>query len=277
MHRPAERSIAVVIPSRLAAGAGRRFFVERAIEAAVTQAIPRGFRLAFFIGIDLDAQIPSALGARPDVTFARSHGRSQASAINAAANAAAVQNHDFIALLEDDDQWEPNFLAWALPCLESCDFVSSNQLEVDAEERCVRVNDFPTPSGWIMAADLWRKVGPFDESLRWHVDNDWLGRLALSGAQRIHLVEATAPINLQSCARGSSLDRQCSDAGRPVQLRAAASLFPAFGAPHSASGLRHASNRNQPDGGGGKPGRVSTTDRPLWANSLVAPSRGYGA
>ena len=132
MHRPAERSIAVVIPSRLAAGAGRRFFVERAIEAAVTQAIPRGFRLAFFIGIDLDAQIPSALGARPDVTFARSHGRSQASAINAAANAAAVQNHDFIALLEDDDQWEPNFLAWALPCLESCDFVSSKS----ARGRC---------------------------------------------------------------------------------------------------------------------------------------------
>ncbi|MDR3407185.1 MAG: glycosyltransferase family 2 protein [Methylovirgula sp.] len=201
MQRPADRSIAVVVPSRLAGGAGRKLFVEQAIEAAGTQAIQRGFHLAFFIGIDLDAQIPSSLGARPDVTLARSQGRSQASAINAAANAAAAQNHDFIALLEDDDQWEPNFLAWALACLESCDFVSSNQLEVDAEERCVRVNDFPTPSGWIMAADLWRKVGPFDESLRWHVDNDWLGRLALSGARRVHLVEATAPITLQSSAQ----------------------------------------------------------------------------
>ena len=44
---------------------------------------------------------------------------------NAAANAAASQNHHFIALLEDDDKWEPNFLAWALACLETCDFVSS--------------------------------------------------------------------------------------------------------------------------------------------------------
>lgn len=200
MQRSADRGIAVVIPSRLAGGA-RKLFVEQAIDAASGQAIPRGFRLAFFVGIDLDAQIPSSLGARPDVIFARSNGHSQAAAINAAANAAAARNHDFIALLEDDDQWEPNFLAWALACLETCDFVSSNQLEVDAEERCVRVNDFPTPSGWIMAADLWSKVGPFDESLRWHVDNDWLGRLALSGARRVHLVEATAPINLPSCAQ----------------------------------------------------------------------------
>ncbi len=130
------------------------FSSSRRSGAASEQAIPRGFRLAFFIGIDLDAQIPSSLGARPDVTFARSNGRGQAAAINAAANAAAAQNHDFIALLEDDDQWEPNFLAWALGCLETCDFVSSNQLEVDAEERAASGSMIFRP----LRAGSWRQI-----------------------------------------------------------------------------------------------------------------------
>jgi hypothetical protein len=201
MPKPADRSVAIVIPSRLADSTGRKLFVEQAVAAARSQAIPAGVHLAFFIGIDSDAQVPPVLGLQPDITFARSQGRSQSAAINAAANAAAAKAHDFIAVLEDDDQWEANFLAWSLTALEACDFVSSNQLEIDPEERAIRVNDFPTPSGWIMATDLWRRVGPFDESLRWHVDNDWLGRLALTGARRTHLVEATAPITLQTCAQ----------------------------------------------------------------------------
>ena len=201
MPRPAERSVAIVIPSRLAGSTNRVLFVEQAVAAARAQTRPADIRLAFFIGIDSDAQVPPSLGLQPDITFARSAGRSQSAAINTAAHAAAAGGHDFIAMLEDDDQWEANFLAWSLTALESCDFVSSNQLEIDAKERAIRVNDFPTPSGWMMTTDLWRRVGPFDESLRWHVDNDWLGRLALSGAKRIHLVEATAPVTLQTCAQ----------------------------------------------------------------------------
>ncbi len=200
MSSSVDRSIAVVIPSRLEGGKGSKLFVEQAIEAAGMQAIPSGIRLSFLVGIDADAQVPPCFDRRPDVSFVRSRGRGQAAAINAAASAAA-QNHDFIALLEDDDRWEPNFLAWALSFLDTCDFVSSNQLEIDAEGRCIRVNDFPTPSGWIMATDLWRTVGPFDESFRWHLDNDWLGRLAFSHANRVHLVEATAPIAVDSCAQ----------------------------------------------------------------------------
>lgn len=200
MRRSAERSIAVVIPSRLEGGEGGKLFVEQAIEAAGAQSIPSGVHLSFFVGIDADAKVPPPFAGLPDVSFVRSCGRSQAAAINVAATAAA-QGHDFIALLEDDDRWEPNFLSWALSFLDICDFVSSNQLEIDADGRCIRVNDFPTPSGWIMATDLWRKVGPFDESFRWHLDNDWLGRLAFSQANRIHLVESTAPVTLDSCAQ----------------------------------------------------------------------------
>jgi hypothetical protein len=200
MHRLAEPSIAVVIPSRLDKGRNGRLFLEEAIEAAGLQEIPFGARLTFVVGIDADAVAPVSLARLAHVQFVRSQGRSQAAAINAAA-AVAAQSHDFIALLEDDDRWEPNFLAWALSFLEEGDFVSSNQLEIDGEGHCIRVNDFPTPSGWIMATALWRKVGPFDEAFRWHLDNDWLGRLGCSQAQRIHLVEATAPITVESCAQ----------------------------------------------------------------------------
>ena len=200
MSRSADCSIAVVIPSRLETAEGGKLFIEQAIEAACAQNIPRDVHLSFFVGIDVDARIPSSVANRPAVTFVRSRGRSQAAAINVAATAAA-QAHDFIALLEDDDRWEPNFLSWALSFLDTCDFVSSNQLEVDAEGRCIRVNDFPTPSGWIMASGLWRTVGPFDESFRWHLDNDWLGRLAFSQANRVHLVESTAPITIDSCTQ----------------------------------------------------------------------------
>jgi len=201
MSKSAERSVAIVIPSRLDKSGNGRFFVEEAIEAASAQAIPPGVRMSFFIGIDADAIAPAFLERSPNVNFIQSHGRSQAAAINAAAAAAAAQDHDIVALLEDDDRWEANFLSWSLSFLEECDFVSSNQLEVDAEGRCVRVNDFPTPSGWIMSADLWRSVGPFDESFRWHLDNEWLGRLGAGPARRIHLVEATAPVTIENCAQ----------------------------------------------------------------------------
>lgn len=197
MLASADRSVAVVIPSRLDRNKAGRLFVEQAIEAAGDQSLPRNVTLSFFVGIDADAQAPASLRHCENVHFVHSKGRSQAAAINAAA--AASHDHDFVALLEDDDRWEPNFLSWALSALDTCDFVSSNQLEVDDDGRCIRVNDFPTPSGWIMSMDLWRSVGPFDKSYRWHLDNDWLGRLGQSHANRIYLVESTAPVTVASC------------------------------------------------------------------------------
>jgi hypothetical protein len=197
----APRAVAVVIPSRLATGRDGSPFLIRAVSSARAQVVPGSFLIRFYVGIDEDAEIPLSLRSLADVTFIRSAGRGQAGAINAAAKAAMEQNHEFVALLEDDDCWEPDFLSSALAALDTCDFVSSNQLEIDPSEHCIRINDFPTPSGWIMRAQLWQKIGPFDESLRWHVDNDWLGRLALSDARRIHLVEATAPVSIQDSAQ----------------------------------------------------------------------------
>jgi hypothetical protein len=36
-------------------------------------------------------------------------------------------------------------------------------------------------------------VGPFNEAFRFHLDNEWLGRLAQAGIPRVHFIESTAP------------------------------------------------------------------------------------
>jgi len=61
----------------------------------------------------------------------------------------------------------------------------------------LRVNDFPTPSGWFMPAVTLRKVGGFDVNLIHHQDNEWLGKLAEANLKRFHLVELTAPVELK--------------------------------------------------------------------------------
>jgi len=48
-------------------------------------------------------------------------------------------------------------------------------------------------SGWLMPRKTWETVGQFDESYRWHLDNEWLGRLTAKALPRCHLVEAGAP------------------------------------------------------------------------------------
>jgi hypothetical protein len=68
------------------------------------------------------------------------------------------------------------------------------------QSEIIRINDFPTPSGWVMPRGTWQRVGGFSEQHRWHLDNEWLGRLAETGLRRAHLVEATAPLNLETAA-----------------------------------------------------------------------------
>jgi hypothetical protein len=124
------------------------------------------------------------------VRFAESGAHSQAAALNAAAR---LIGGDQVAILEDDDLWHPAYLAIGLQALRDCDFVSSNQLETDAARSFSRINDYPTPSGWLMRRQTWDAVGPFNEEFRLHLDNEWLGRLGMTEARRTHLVEATAP------------------------------------------------------------------------------------
>lgn len=188
--------IAIVIPSRLARQntlPSEPLFLERAVESIRRQDLPNDTKVNVFVGIDVNANLPAGLDRKLDVTFVHSCGRSQAAALNAAADRATG---DFLAFLEDDDIWQPSYLREALNALDSADFVSSTQLERSETGEVVRVNDFPTPSGWLLRRAVWEQVGPFDEEFKLHLDNEWLGRLKVSDMKRIHLVEATAPVHM---------------------------------------------------------------------------------
>lgn len=116
-------------------------------------------------------------------------GKSQADAMN---NGAIASTGSCVAFLEDDDTWRPGRVEAALEALKSADFTSSTQLE-HSTEGILRVNDFPTPSGWFMKRTVWETVGPFNPEYRFHLDNEWLGRLSRTEFRRVHLVENTAP------------------------------------------------------------------------------------
>lgn len=187
-------SLSIMIPSRLEGPQPGSLFLERAVASIRGQALSAPLDIRIVVGVDAGAAIPPGLGAKLGeplaVRFVESEGRSQAAALNAAMGAA---DGDYAAILEDDDQWRPDFLPTALQVLRDFDFVSSTQLEVDGRGQILRINDFATPSGWIMRRSVLEAVGPFDPEYRLHLDNDWLGRLGRTGVRRAHLIEATAP------------------------------------------------------------------------------------
>lgn len=193
--------IAVVIPSRLqrnpAAPRPSALYVERAIASVRRQTVAAQHEIRFFVGIDQGVSLALGPALGDDVEITHGGVFSQAAALNAAAKCAVICNPpDFIAFLEDDDQWHPQKLDYQLAGLaRGFDFVSCSQREVTPDGDYVRVNDFATASGWVLRADLWSKVGPFDESFKWHLDNDFLGRLNKSGARRLHFAEHAATVN----------------------------------------------------------------------------------
>ena len=198
--------ISVLIPSRLAPIAGGaqkwQLFVQRAIENVARQSVFAGGHNQFecVVGVDpgMGAQAREHLGDSAIVAEARV--ALQAAALNAAW---ARASGEVIAILEDDDLWSADFLQHALEALAKHAFVSSNQLVVDQHGVVVRVLDFPTPSSWVTSREVFERIGPFDESYRWHIDNDWLGRVSDAGLTRAHMVEATAPLDEASiyCSR----------------------------------------------------------------------------
>lgn len=179
--------LSVIIPSRLACAGSGGLFLEQAVRSIRAQQLDPSFRVQILAGIDQGAVPPEDLADRLGICFVEAAGKSQAAALNGAAGAI---KGDYLAFLEDDDQWNAGFLSAALSLLGQFDFCSASQLEIDPEGRVLRVNDFPTPSGWVMRRQTWERVGLFDTAFRFHLDNDWLGRLGESGARRAHLVEA---------------------------------------------------------------------------------------
>ncbi len=206
-------TVSILIPSRLEKSAGGELFIAGAIASIEAQTVAGRVGLEIVVGVDRGARIPAELSANALCKFAEGRSQSQASALNAAAN---LMTGDHVAILEDDDRWEPSFLEHAVSALHSTNFVSSTQLEVGPDGNVIRINDFATPSGWVMKRRTWDSVGPFNERFRWHLDSDWLGRLNQTGALRTHLVEATAPVTLETAAQVRPWLANCIRFGGPA-------------------------------------------------------------
>ena len=186
----------VIVPTRLKRNEAGRLFLSHALDSIAAQTLPSDLDVDvdISIGVDPGAVLPADLTLPAAATVSEAATPSQASALNAAAG---VFDHDVLAILEDDDHWLPGHLEKSLRALQDreLDFVSSTQLQVDEAGEISSIFDFPTPSGWVMRRTVWESVGPFDTSYRYHLDNDWLGRLAARGFRRGHLVESTAPLD----------------------------------------------------------------------------------
>jgi hypothetical protein len=169
-------------------------------------------QLEIVVGLDPGIRLP------PDFTgVAAANGREarQACAVNAAV---AASRGELLAFLEDDDRWHPRRLEYGVCSLAGFDLVTCNQLEVDPQGRPVQVNDYPTPSGWLLPRAVWERLGPFDESFTF-VDSEYLGRMHLRRLRRLHLVEASAPprAGLANVARYSAIARTTEN--QPLVLR----------------------------------------------------------
>jgi hypothetical protein len=68
----------------------------------------------------------------------------------------------------------------------------------------------------MMTANLWRRIGGFNEGIRWRVDTEWLGRLNAAKIPRTHLVEgAKRPVPVSHFITKSSEVCGCAS---PVPL-----------------------------------------------------------
>jgi hypothetical protein len=162
-------------------------WLDRALRSVGRQTVAARLSLEVVAGLDPGVALP---GRFSGVVAANAARPGQSAALNAAVAAASGE---VIAFLEDDDYWEPKRLEYGLGWLEKHDLVTSNQREVDADGSFVAINDYPTPSGWLLRTVTWSHVGPFDESFTFP-DSEWLGRANAARLRRLHLVEVGAPV-----------------------------------------------------------------------------------
>lgn len=184
------KTVDAIIPSRLAVNMVSEtgnLFLDRAVMSLRAQTVKPHH---IYVGVDPGqlAQVPERFLRGDWITFVEAPEAGQAHALKAATEASTA---DVLVYLEDDDTREPQAIEAALSVMDDtgADLVSSNQREVNESGSFERYNDFATPSGWTVKRAAIEKAGGWDASYRWHVDNAVLGRLAKSGAKRVHLVE----------------------------------------------------------------------------------------
>jgi len=234
------KTIVVVTPTRFTKlkkdADGYEYSIQKSIDSVERQGCASAVHIKFIIGVDVDAVVPDFILSRCDVVIARSSGNSQILALNAAIDKIDGQ-YDYVAFLEDDDWWHPDYLYWALLALEHYDFVSSSQLSVDEDGRILTIFDYPTPSGWLVSTNTLLNVGPVNPESKWHYDNEWLGRLSNLGIRRCHLVECTAPTSFGTAEWRPGIRNIISNGGPRIEIQRHNLAFPlVYRLVHSQSG-----------------------------------------
>ncbi len=185
--------LSVIVPTRFERQSTGGLYVDRAVHSIRRGAAMAQIEAEVVLGCDPGTVVPDLIHSVENIAFGKT------ASLPAALNAAVLRaDGDMIAFLEDDDCWRRRFVLTARRCLGAgvAEFVSSTQIERDdATGEEIRINDFPTPSGWVMPRATFEKVGLFNEEYAVHQDNEWLGRLVQVGVRRAHLVERTAPVD----------------------------------------------------------------------------------
>ena len=198
-----KKKLHVIIPSRNSEK--QKIFLNKSVGSVINQKLDQDIEISVIICTDPtfnEENIPSSQKIK--IQICQSNKPTHADALN---NGIKKFDANYVSFLEDDDYWQPNFIEVSLSFLKKMlsknkfGMTSSNQLEINSEGQVIRVNDFPTPSGWLMTAETLSHVGLFNSSYLFHLDNDWLGKAALKNVPRKHLIEAVAPINVSICSQ----------------------------------------------------------------------------
>ena len=196
--------IGVIIPSRLAPRPGGlklpefgpELWLDGALASVVNQKGYNASTWEIFVGVDPGVVVP--LHIYDHATIIRGETRGQASAVNAAAKVALLEDCDVLAFLADDDCWHRRKTEIMLKYFDQVPFMSCSQRLADRDKphsedsATLAITDFPDFSGWMMTAALWSRLGGFrgfNTAYRWMADIEWLGRLNQLKTRRVHLKE----------------------------------------------------------------------------------------
>lgn len=186
--------ITVVIPSALRKAPDGDLWLQRALTSVAEQTLrPREVVIGVHENVpdlwkDADNYTPWRFVTCPD--------RSPAHNVNAAAK---LVETEFMAILEDDDQWATDHLRVMSDNLQhvNADIVTTSQIERRFDGHLVRVLHFPTSSAWLMKTACWRAIGGADTSYHPHWDNGVLGAITAAGLKRVHVIPPEAVGDLQ--------------------------------------------------------------------------------
>ena len=236
-------TLTVICPSRT--GQSQQFFLQRMVHSVLSQKNNGKMDIEILICLDRDDKLDFCYNF-DFIKVINSNGKSQAAALNAGLKQA---NGNFIAFLEDDDYWHQEFLSTCNQIFQTSNtpFISSNQIEVMTNGTIVGVNDFPTPSGWLLNRKKMSTIPFFNETYRWHLDNEYLGQLNKFRIERCHLLERYAPHSLDIAARSRvGLVRIAQNSNQNIRLTRHEYERPLVTKTvHTGSGMHKIANDNQ--------------------------------